>query len=203
MGVTYAVSWQEPNGSSGSGRLELGADALLLHGRNGHAGIDRAFPYRNMSSLRIGRGSDDRLQGRPTLIVDLAGGGALKIASVAQSGIVSELASRIAVLRHDRRAYERIAIVVSLKQGTAPDAAALLADGPPFDPEAIGLVAHEVFLTEREVVFVFEGIPTVLLARIAEDESIWDAAEGWERLVEGPVRYAERAYGWPEPDSSA
>ena len=34
---------------------------------------------------------------------------------------------------------------------------ALLADGPPFDPEALGLDRHQVFLTATEAIFVFES----------------------------------------------
>jgi hypothetical protein len=99
MRVTYAVSWEEPDGSPGSGRLELGADALLLEGRNGRSAVTRAFPYRSMSRLGIARAARDRLQDRPTLIVDLVGGRTLRIAGVAQPGIVSELASRLSALR--------------------------------------------------------------------------------------------------------
>jgi hypothetical protein len=97
MRVTYAVSWEEPDGSPGSGRLELGADALLLEGRNGRSAVTRAFPYRSMSRLGIARAARDRLQDRP--IVDLVGGRTLRIAGVAQPGIVSELASRLSALR--------------------------------------------------------------------------------------------------------
>jgi hypothetical protein len=99
MRVTYAVSWEEPDGSPGSGRLELGTDALLLEGQNGGSGVTRAFPYRNMSGLRIARSAHERLGDRPTLIVDLVGGRTLRIAGVAQPGIVSELASRLAARR--------------------------------------------------------------------------------------------------------
>jgi hypothetical protein len=99
MGVTYAVSWEEPDGSPGSGRLELGTDALLLEGLNGSSAVRHAFPYGNMAGLRIARTANERLQGRPTLIVDLVGGRTLRLAGVAQPGIVSELASRLAALR--------------------------------------------------------------------------------------------------------
>ena len=197
MQISYPVSWVEPDGSPGSGRLELGTDALLLAGRNGSSEVRRAFPYRNMSGLRIARGAHERLQDRPTLIVDLDGGRSLRIAGVAQPGIVSELASRLSALRHDRRLSERLALVVPLKPGARPKAAALLAQGPPFDPERVGLENHEVFLTDHEVVFVFEGVPAVLLDRVADNESIWAAAAAWEELVGGGVRFAERAYVWP------
>lgn len=54
-----------------------------------------------------------------------------------------------------------------------------------------------MFLTGDEVVFVFEGVPDVLLSRGAEDEVIWAAAEAWEPLVDGSIRFAERVYAWP------
>jgi hypothetical protein len=197
MEITYAVAWEEPDGSPGSGRLELGTDALLLEGRNGGAAVTRAFPYRNMSGLRVARGANERLQNRPTLIVDLVGGRTLRIAGVAQPGIVSELASRLNRLRHDRRVSERLALVVSLKAGARPKAESLLAKGPPFDPAGLGLENHQVFLTDSEVVFVFEGPPGLLLNRSAENETIWNAAAVWEPLVEGSIRFAERVYAWP------
>jgi hypothetical protein len=93
---------------------------------------------------------------------------------------------------------ERLALVVPLKQGAKPQAESLLAQGPPFDPAGLGLVSHEVFLTEHEAVFVFEGAPAELLNRSAENETIWDAAAAWEPLVEGSIRFAERAYAWPD-----
>jgi hypothetical protein len=195
--MTYAVSWQEPDGSSGSGRLELGADALLLEGRNGGSAMSHVFPYSDISGFRAARGSHERLQDRPTLIVDLGAEGPLRIAGVAQPGIVSELASRLAAVRHDTRPSERLALVIPLKPGMKGKAESLLAQGPPFDPADLGLESHEVFLTEYEAVFVFEGVPSVLLRRSAEDETIWRAAEAWEPLVEGSIRFAERAFAWP------
>lgn len=203
MEFTYAVSWEEPNGMTGSGRLELGHDALLLVGQNGSSEVRRAFPYRNMSGLRIARSAMERLQGRPTLVVDLESGGSLRIAGVGQPWIVTELASRIGALTHDNRLVERLALVVPLKPGAKPRAKHLLAQGPPFDPAQLGLESHEVFLTEREAVFIFEGIPAVLLNRSAADESILEAAAAWEELVDGSIRFAERAYDWPRPAKSA
>jgi hypothetical protein len=131
------------------------------------------------------------------LIVDLGAEGPLRIAGVAQPGIVSELASRLAAVRHDTRPSERLALVIPLKHGAKPKAESLLAQGPPFDPADLGLESHEVFLTEHEAVFVFEGVPSVMLRRSAEDETIWTAAEAWEPLVEGSIRFAERAFAWP------
>ncbi|HEY8193109.1 MAG TPA: hypothetical protein VIF36_04220 [Gaiellaceae bacterium] len=198
MRVTYAVSWKEPGGSPGSGRLELGAHALTLEGQNGSSSVSLAYRYRDISGVRVARAADDRLQDRPTLIVDLAGAGSLRIASVAQPGIVSELASRLSDARHDRRASKRLALVVPLKAGARSKAESLLAEGPPFDPATVGLEDHEVFLTDEEAVFVFEGIPSVLLNQAAQNETLWAAAEVWEQLLEGPIRFAARLYSWPD-----
>jgi hypothetical protein len=166
-------------------------------GRNGHSEVRRAFPYRNMSHLRIARGSGERLQGRPTLIVELAAGDALRIAGVGQPGIVSELAARLAALHQGGELSERLMLVVPLKPGAKPKAESLLAQGPPFDPAGLGLKSHEVFLTDNEAVFVFDGVPAVLLSAAAANEKIWTASAAWEPLVDGSVRYAERAYAWP------
>jgi hypothetical protein len=104
MGIDYAVSWKEPDGSLGSGRLEVGAQALLLDGRNG-APVKRAIPYEEISGFRVAR-SSERLKGRPTLLVDLLSEGSLRIAGVAQPGIVSELAARLSALHPDGRLAE-------------------------------------------------------------------------------------------------
>jgi hypothetical protein len=196
MGATYAVSWQEPSGFFGSGRLELGTDALILEGRNGSSAVRRAFPYRNMSGLRVARGSGERLQGRPTLIVELAVGGSLRIAGAGQLGLVSELAARLAPLHPGGKLSECLMLIVPLKPDAKPKAEALLAEGPPFDPAGLGLESHEVFLSDEEAVFVFVGVPAALLSTAAANDEIWTAGEAWLPLVGGPIRYAERAYAW-------
>jgi hypothetical protein len=197
MQVTYAVSWEEPDGSAGSGRLELGASALVLHGQNGSGAVTRSFPYRELGAVRVARDTGERLLDRPTLVVEVEGGGLLRIAGVAQPGIVAELGMRLSSLRHDRTAAERLALVVPLRPGARGTVEQLLAVGPPFDPVELGLDAHEVFVTDDEAVFVFEGVPAALLERSAEDETIWAAAAAWQPLIDGRVRLAERAYAWP------
>lgn len=196
MAVSYAVTWEEPDGSPRSGRLELRPDLLRLEGQNGGLPVEHAFRYRDIVGYHVARGTGERLHGRPTLIVDLATGDSVKVTSVAQGGIVSELASRLSVLHRDRPVSERAALVVPLKPGAKPQVEALLAKGPPFDPRTYGLERHEVFLTERGAVFVFEGVPAVLLEQWLADETVWTAAAGWEPLIEGPIRYADQAYAW-------
>ena len=52
---------------------------------------------------------------------------------------------------------EQLAIVASLKPGMEEEARKLIAQGPPFDIGESGLERHTVYLSAREVVFVFEG----------------------------------------------
>ena len=95
VGITYAVTWEEPDGSERAGRLEFGPEALTLEGRNSGLAVTHSFPYAEVRAFRIAIRNGDRLQGRPTLVLELRSGGALRIAGVVQPGIVAELASRL------------------------------------------------------------------------------------------------------------
>ena len=48
-------------------------------------------------------------------------------------------------------------IVARLVEGAHEDAEALIANGPPFDPDDLGLHRHAAYLTAGEVVFLFEA----------------------------------------------
>ena len=94
---------------------------------------------------------------------------------------------------------QRIAVVATLRPGTAEQAARLVELGPPFDPLEIGLERHMVFLAADTVVFVFEG---------ANPHSVLDALTGdngqsvlgaWEGLVDATPRVAHEAYSWVSP----
>lgn len=196
MRITYAVTWEGPEGTRRSGRLELGADALHLEGSNGDGAASKHLPYTDVSRFRLARSAEERLQARPTLLLEVRGGELLKIAAVSQPGIVAELADRLAVLTGDRKTVETAAIVVPLRPGSRTEVEALLRSGPPFDPSRLGLVRHEVFVSDDEVVFVFQGLPSVFAERLAEDDSFWNAAAMWRPLVRGRARFAETAYTW-------
>jgi hypothetical protein len=124
--------------------------------------------------------------------------GSIKIASVAQPGILSEIAERIASLSLGRQASS-IAIVLPIKAEAYSEVAKLVRRGPPFDPEASGIEEHRVFLTEREAVFVFESAAAGTLERLISDANVLAAAGAWRDLVDGPPRLAELAYSWTRP----
>jgi hypothetical protein len=194
--VTYAVTWEEPEGTRRSGRLELDDAALHLEGSNGDGVTQRELPYTEVSRFRLARSAGERLQGRPTLVLELRGGDVLKIAGVSQPGIVAELSDRLALLTGDPKALEKAAIVIPLRPGSKTEVEALLRYGPPFDPSTLGLIRHEVYVSDNEVIFVFHGLPSVFAQRLAEDDSFWNAATAWRPVIRGRARFADSAYSW-------
>jgi hypothetical protein len=87
--------------------------------------------------------------------------------------------------------------VAPLKDGMRERAAELIADGPPFEPEGTALASHEVYVTDREVVFLFEAEqPRAALEELGGDPSVWRAAGEWHEILAGRPRLARQAYGW-------
>jgi hypothetical protein len=95
---------------------------------------------------------------------------------------------------------ERVAIVARLKHGSAPRAAQLIAEGPPFDLAEIGLVAHSVYLSPGEVVFVFEGHDVEWIVDELIDSPFQHELQTvlgrWRAIVEGPPRIAREQFEW-------
>jgi hypothetical protein len=91
----------------------------------------------------------------------------------------------------------RLVAVLPLKPGARARAEALLREGPPFDLEETQFDRHQVFVTDREVVFVFEGEgPSHTLHLPAEDPALWKAAAGWQACLSERPRIAVTAYSW-------
>jgi hypothetical protein len=90
-----------------------------------------------------------------------------------------------------------LVLVVPLNEGTRARAREILAEGPPFALEETGFERHEVYLTEREVVFVFASAgPSATLELTAEDPQLWKAAATWREIIAARPRKAEVAYSW-------
>lgn len=203
VSATYAVNWEEQPGERCSGKLELRSRSLHFDGLDDGRPRTTAVPYRAISAVRVARSSADRLRERPTLLLERRGRPPIRISGVAQSGIVSELAERLAAFNlGEERPVSRVVVIIPLMQGARDRVSALVRTGPPFDPEEVGLERHHVFLTEREAVFVFEGTTSEAIRRLAEDADVWIAASEWAGLVAGPPLVAEDVYDWirpPEP----
>ena len=90
----------------------------------------------------------------------------------------------------------RLVVVASLKEGKRERARELLEQGPPFDLEATGFDRHAVHLTDREVIFVFEGPGAGGLRLPGEDPDLWQAAAAWRECLAGGPRVARTAFFW-------
>ena len=97
---------------------------------------------------------------------------------------------------------ERLALVARLKPGSEPRARELIAKGPPFDLREGGFLRHSVFLSSREVVFVFEAPQVEWLVDSLVDEPFhWlrrEALDEWRPLVEGQPRVAREQFFWEQ-----
>ena len=199
MKPTYGVKWREPDGQTYVGRLALGPRTLRLEGRepNGPA-VDRQIGYDEVQSLRLGSHGDERLDGRPALVVERADGRYLVTSAGMGAGIVQELVERLAELRE--AAPRRATVVVPLKPGAIDHVRELVAHGPPFDPVETALTRHQLLLTPKEAIFVFEAQTEEGLTALLSELDIWAAAVAWHDLVDGPPRLAEVAYAWERPE---
>lgn len=96
---------------------------------------------------------------------------------------------------------QRIAVVAQLKPGARDEATELVSSGPPFDPREVGFDRHHVYLSEDQVVFVFEGGRLdELLKSVVTNARELGALRRWEPLLEGLPRVARETYSWERGD---
>lgn len=134
MRETYAISWREAEGRVYSGKLEVEARGLRLAGATGQGAAALEIPFGDLSVVRVGRSPAERMDGRVTLVLERRAQGPVRIASVAQTGIVSELAERLASLRPGPAApMKRAVVVVPIREGVHEHVRKLVEQGPPFD----------------------------------------------------------------------
>jgi hypothetical protein len=197
--TTYAVKWREPDGQTYLGRLALGPRTLRLEGREPHGpAVDRQIGYDEVHGLRIGSYGSDRLDGRPTLVVERADGQYLVAGAGMGAGIVPELVDRLADLR--LVVPRRATVVVPLKVGAVERVRELTGHGPLFDPTETALTRHQLLLTEHEAIFLFEAQTDEGLKALLSTADVWAAAATWQDLAAGPPRLAEVAYAWDRPE---
>jgi hypothetical protein len=96
----------------------------------------------------------------------------------------------------------RLMIIARLRDDAHDEAEALLREGPPFDPEQLGLERHAAYLTATEIVFVFEG-PEVewVVNDLVDDPSVAVFFGPWEKLIEGTPRLAHERFYWSREEN--
>jgi hypothetical protein len=113
---------------------------------------------------------------------------------------ISEVAGGLEALQRIERGAHTIVVVVPIEEGASDVVREFLTEGPPFDPGAIGLSRHEVLLTDREVVFVFEAKECAkALERILAEPEFWDVVSSWERNAAAEPRLGSVLYRWEAP----
>jgi hypothetical protein len=192
---TYPVIWTHGANGFARGRLELGHAALRLVGTAADESVSEEIGYREIADVRVGRRLEERIDGHPSLVVERPNEDRLCIASVADVGVIGELARRIAELQRSH-VSRRAVVVVPLLPDSREAVQALLAQGPPFDPEALRLERHSVFLTADEAIFLFSWRGDASIEALLAEPGLWESAATWNEYIAGPPRIGEPAYVW-------
>jgi hypothetical protein len=195
----YAVVWRTGDGPTSSGKLELGADDLVLHGSSED---ELRIPFDELSSAEIGRGAAERINGDKSLVLERHSCERVLVAALGGVGLLGDLTDLLARLRAERATRACVAVVVPIKRGNAEAARRLVREGPPFDLERVGLERHHVFVSEREVVFFFEGeSASAAVDALSRSPRVLSAAVRWRGILAGRPRLAAEQFGWT-PGSS-
>ncbi len=123
----YAVVWRTGDGPTSSGRLELGDDDLALHGLGEPEGL--RIPFDELSSVEIGRGTAERINGDKSLVLERHSCERVLVAALGGVGLLGELTDLLARLRAERAARACVAVVVPIRRGTAEAARRLVEEG--------------------------------------------------------------------------
>jgi hypothetical protein len=185
----YAVVFREGTNAPTAGGLVVGADGLRLLGRGRDGRVEVSIPYAELREVRIGRSREESLNGHPALVLARRTASPVQVGPLG-AGLLHELADLLAALTTEHADDEvQVVVIVPLKAGCADRARALLEQGPPFDPAALGLTRHEVFVGDREAVFVFGG-PQVRekIAHATHDPTLWRAGMAWRACIAGRPR---------------
>jgi hypothetical protein len=202
MRQTYGIVWRRDGTSIARGRLELEGSVLRLIGTDGREVVTEEIRYSDLDGVHVGRAGEERIHGRPSLVLERVGHEPISFTSITEPGVIGELTARITALQRSNQSH-RAAVVLPLFQGSADVVRGLLAEGPPFDLDALGLERHSVYLTDDEVVFVFEWRGEASFESLLAQPGLWDVAAAWTALAAGPPRLAESAYTWTRSDAPA
>ena len=194
MRTSYGVVWREGASPLAAGKLELLPRGIRLDGLEGPQDI----PYELLSGVRVGRLAGERIDGRPSVVIDRRSGASVTISTVAKPSLVGEIVEQLAALQLGNDPLRRMTVVLPIKPESHASVHALLEGGPPFDPEQLeGLDRHEVFLTPQEVIFLFDSrFGLEAFAKLIADPGLWPSAAAWREHIAGPPRIAEDVYSW-------
>jgi hypothetical protein len=200
MRTSYGVVWREGDEPLVAGKLELRANGFTLDGLDG----SRDIPYGLLAGVRVGRLAGERVDGRPSVVIERRSGPPVTISTVAKPSLVGEIVERLAALQLGNEPGRRMTVVLPIKPASHGSVHRLLESGPPFDPDQMeGLERHEVFLTPQEVIFLFDSnFGADALATLIVEPGLWQATPAWREHIAGPPRIAEGVYSWARHSDS-
>ena len=169
-------------------------ERVLLQGRAGEERVEVSIAYEALAEVRVGRSGEERLNGRPALLL-VPREGAMILVQPLGLGLLHELTGLLADLAKSHTdETEQVAVIVPLKPGCLERAKGLVAKGPPFDPALLGLRRHRVYISDRQVVFVFDG-PKARdqLEHLTHDPTLWRAGLAWTACIAGRPRLSTTA----------
>jgi hypothetical protein len=195
--LSYAVVWSDDGAPARAGRLVVTESGLELHrrGDDGQPAL-MVIDAGALATARATNGNGERVNGCPTIVLELRDGTIVRIGAL-EFAIVRELLDRVAALPAEAVATARALVVVPLRKGSAAKACELVAQGPPFDPGAVGLTRHEVFVSDDRALFLLEA-PHIdeTVERMLHDVSLWRGAVAWRSCLAGRPTLASVAYSW-------
>jgi hypothetical protein len=86
----YAVVWSDGCVPAAAGKLTLGSGGLSLEGRD-----ELELRYADVAGVRMGRAPEERLGGRPAVVLERHDGSSLRLASTVGVGTQSEIVERL------------------------------------------------------------------------------------------------------------
>ena len=95
MRTSYGVVWREGEEPLVAGKLELRPSGIRLDGLNG----SRDISYRLLTGVRVGRLAGERIDGRPSVVLDRHRGAPIMIATVAKPSLMGEIVEKLAALQ--------------------------------------------------------------------------------------------------------
>jgi hypothetical protein len=203
-GASYAVVFRETGGPSIAGALVIDEDRLRLAGRAGDDRLEMDVRFTELAAIRTSRSGAERLNGRPVLVLERSQAPALYLAPLGAGllGEITDLLSALQAAHHKPNMH--VTVIVPLRKGTLKHAKELVAQGPPFDPTALGLTAHDVYACEHHLTFLFAG-PEVRaqVERAARSPLLWRSGLAWRDCIAGRPRIqatkpdgGELLYSW-------
>jgi hypothetical protein len=197
----YAVAFRIGQGARAAGALVIDQDRLQLEGRTADGAVELSVPYAELVEVRIVRGPEELLNGRPALLLARQDRPPVQVEPFG-IGLLHELADLLVALATEHAdGGEEVAVIVPLKKDRLAEAQELGAQGPPFDPAALGLTRHEVFLTADKAIFVFAGAHVrAKLERMTRDPTLWRVGIAWRGCIGGRPRLAAASDTRPGTD---